>query len=253
MRGDENASGIFHDTFFQRTQRINIKVIGRFVKKNNICPFTQHFSQVNTVALTTGELPHLFLLVSAFKIKLPDISTRRHLFFAKFNNIQPVGNFFPNGFVRIKLFTRLINITQINSITNSDCTAVRLFLSGNHTEQSSFTRTIRPDDTDNSTLRNFEREIINQQAVTITFRNSGCFNNQITQTVSHRNRNMSLRNLFLAGFGQQLFIRINTRLRFCLTRFRIFANPFQFISQSPLARAFLTRFLLQTFLFLFQP
>ena len=208
---------------------------------------------MNAVSFTTGELTDLLLLVTTFEVELSDISARRDGLFAKLHHIQTIGNFFPYGFIIAQFITCLVDIAQIYGFADSDCTGIRLFLSGNHTEQSGFTGTVRTYNTHNRTLRNFKRQVINQYFITVGFADIFGFNNQITQTLIHRNIDIGLCNFIFGCRIQQLIISLNTGFRLSLSCFRIFLNPFQLISQSFLTSIFFTSLLSQTFLFLFQP
>ena len=69
-----SAAGKFLKRFFQRPQRIHIKVICWLIEQQQIRPTFQHPRQMHPVALTTRKLAHLFLLVATAEIKLTNIS-----------------------------------------------------------------------------------------------------------------------------------------------------------------------------------
>ena len=195
MRCYQYASRIVTDTLFQGAERINIQIICRFVKQNNVGAFFQHLCQMDAIALTAGQLADFFLLVGSLKVKLTDIGSGRHLFFTQLDNVQPVGNFFPNRLIGRKFIAALVYITQIYGFTDNNFSRIRLFLPGNHFEQSCLSGTVRPDNTDNRPLRNFERQVVNQYAVAKRLGNIFRLNDQISQTIRHRNIDISLRNL----------------------------------------------------------
>src|ERR1044072_5705223 len=58
---------------------------------------------------------------------------------------------------------------------------------------------------------------------------------------------------FLGLLAQQLLIRVDARLSFCMTGFRRHANPLELALQRLLAFTFRLLFAAETFLFLFEP
>ena len=79
------------------------------------------------------------------------------------------------------------------------------------------------------------------------------FDNQVAETFGHRDIDAGKGYFVFAGCGQQFFIGIDTGFGFGLAGFGVFVNPFQFVGQRFLAGGFFSGFLLDTFLFLFQP
>ena len=56
---------------------------------------------MQTTALTAGEFANAFTLINPFKVKAANVGAAWHLGVADFHDIQPAGNFFPNGFAVI--------------------------------------------------------------------------------------------------------------------------------------------------------
>ena len=50
---------------FQRTERIDIEIVGGFIKEQDVPAFFQHFGEMNAVALTAGQQADLLLLIGA--------------------------------------------------------------------------------------------------------------------------------------------------------------------------------------------
>src|SRR5690606_28581652 len=65
---DGAARKVF-ESFFECTHRVDIKVVRRFVKKQDVGARSQHFRQVHAVAFAAGKLADTLLLVAAGKIK----------------------------------------------------------------------------------------------------------------------------------------------------------------------------------------
>ena len=69
-RGDMPHSRQNFPALFQRAQCLDIQIIGRFVKQQQISAGFQHFSEMHAVALTPDRSP-FFLLVAAAEIETP--------------------------------------------------------------------------------------------------------------------------------------------------------------------------------------
>src|SRR5690606_3477801 len=96
------------------------------------------------------------------------------------------------------------NIGDLDRFTQSNSTAIGLFGARNHTKQCGFTRTVTADNPDYGTLGNAQRQVINQQAITVTFADILQLDHLIAQTLAWWNIN---------------FIRFVTRLEFVRLQF----------------------------------
>lgn len=139
---------------------------------------------MQTTTLTTGQLADAFALIHTFEVEAAHVGTAWHLGVADSHDIQPAGNFFPHGFAVVHGVTELVNGGQFDGFTQRDGAAVRLFLTGHHTEQGRFTRAVRTDDADNCAFRYGETQIVDQNAIAVGFTQIGDFNDFIAQTCS---------------------------------------------------------------------
>ena len=57
------AAGKAQQTVFERAERVDVEVVGWFVQEQNVAATAQDLGQLHAVALTTGELSDLLLLV----------------------------------------------------------------------------------------------------------------------------------------------------------------------------------------------
>ena len=124
---------------------------------------------MDAVALTTGKLPDLLLLIGALEIIGANISARVDLMLAKVKTLITAGNFLPDILVRIKIITRLIDIAELDSRPDVDLARIRLFLPCYQTEQRRFTRAVRADNADNAARGQRESQILEQQFIAIGF------------------------------------------------------------------------------------
>ena len=84
---------------------------------------------------------------------VPEVSVHGH-------NVVTIGDFLEHGFVRVKVITRLVNVSDFYRVTNAERAAIRLFLPCNHAKQRGFTCTIRADNADNTALGQIKIEVL---------------------------------------------------------------------------------------------
>ncbi len=66
---DDGAAGELQQGLFERAERVDVEVVGRFVEQQKISAALQHFRQMHAVALAARELAHLLLLVGALEVE----------------------------------------------------------------------------------------------------------------------------------------------------------------------------------------
>ncbi|GDR73236.1 hypothetical protein BvCmsSINP022_00150 [Escherichia coli] len=101
MRDNHRTARELQQGVFQRAQGFDIQVVGWFVEQQHVAANLQQLRQMQTTALTTGEFTNAFTLINPFKVKAANVGAAWHLGVADLHNIQPAGNFFPNGFAVI--------------------------------------------------------------------------------------------------------------------------------------------------------
>ena len=111
---------------------------------------------MHAVALATGKGAHLLLLVSALEIEGAGVGTAVHFALAQIDHVIAAGDFLPHGFFGLKRIPALVDIAEGHALTDFHNAGVGLFLPREHAEQSGFTRTVWPDDTDNAARRQLE-------------------------------------------------------------------------------------------------
>ena len=80
---DNCAAGKGQERIFERTERVDIQVIGRFIQQQKVSAAFQHFCQVNPVAFSAGKILDAFLLVGALEIEGRGIGACRHFALAQ--------------------------------------------------------------------------------------------------------------------------------------------------------------------------
>src|SRR6202012_336251 len=66
---DDGAAGEILKSLFQRAQRIDVEIVGRFVEQQHIGAGFEHLGEMHAVALAARKLTNLLLLVGALEIE----------------------------------------------------------------------------------------------------------------------------------------------------------------------------------------
>ena len=109
VAGDYDAAREIHNRFFECTQRIDIEVVGGFVKQQNISAFSQQLCNVKPIAFPTGQDADFLFLIGTFEIELRHVASRVQLSTAHFEYIVATADFLKDGFVRAKAIAALVN------------------------------------------------------------------------------------------------------------------------------------------------
>src|SRR5262249_29866230 len=120
MTDDHSAACEILQRLLQRAERIHVEIVRRLVQKQDVSAFLQHPRKMYTVPLPTGQIADSLLLIASRKVKSRHIRTRRHFARAKLDGIEPAGDLFPDGFVWIEHITALIDIGQMDCLSQPD-------------------------------------------------------------------------------------------------------------------------------------
>jgi hypothetical protein len=72
--------------------------------------------------------PDLFLLVGALEVERGAIGARIHFLLAEKDYVVAVGNLFPDRLLAIERIPRLIDVAEMNRLTDLDRSFIGLFL-----------------------------------------------------------------------------------------------------------------------------
>src|SRR4029079_18235983 len=64
---DDGAAGVVEERLFERTQRVDVEVVGRLVEQQQVRPALQQLGEVDAVALAARERADLPLLLRALE------------------------------------------------------------------------------------------------------------------------------------------------------------------------------------------
>src|SRR5256885_7680455 len=98
---------------------------------------------MHAIAFTARELADLLLLVGALEIEGRAIGARVHFTLAQKNNVVAARDLLPDVLAALERVAGLVDIAEVNGVTDRDGSLVGLLLSGNHSEQSRLPGAVR--------------------------------------------------------------------------------------------------------------
>src|SRR6202046_4714069 len=120
---------------------------------------------MHAVALASGKLTHLLLLVAALEVEGAAIGARIDLALAELQHVEAARNLPPDRRLAVEAVARLVDIAEMHRLADLDRAVVGLLLARDHAEQSGLAGAVRSDDADDAARRQLEGEIVDQQVV----------------------------------------------------------------------------------------
>ena len=233
MGDDHCAARELDQGVLQRTERLDIEVVGRLIEQDQVAALLQGQRQVQPVALTAGEHLGRLLLVGALETEGGEVRTRRHLVLADVDVVQPVGDDLPDALFRIDVLTALVDVGQLDGLADVDDAGVRLLQTDDGLEQGGLTHTVRADDADDAVTRQGERQVLDQDATVEALLQILDLHDLVAK--ARRGRDLDLLEVqfpVLLGLGGHLLVALQTGLVLGLTCLRGGADPGQLVLQA---------------------
>ena len=114
----------------------------------------------------------------------------------------------------------------MHCLADRDGAAVRLFLLGDHAEQSRLARAVWTDHADDAARWQLERQIVDEEPILEAFGQRLEIDDVLTEPLGDGNRDLRSLCLLVGRLLEQFLIALITRFRFGLTRFRRRCDPF---------------------------
>src|SRR6188768_1756968 len=138
---------------------------------------------MNAISFAARKLPDPFLLVAAGEIEPGNVSTRIHFPLSQLNDVEPIGNLFPDRFVCVEIVTGLIYVAKLDRWANLELAAIGIFLFSYQPKQCRLASTVRPDHADNTAGRKREFHLFKKQFVVVTLRHPVSFDHGVAKSL----------------------------------------------------------------------
>src|SRR5205085_9140529 len=242
---DHRAAGKILDRFFQRAQGLDVEVVGRLVEQQHVAAAFQHLGDVDAVALAARKLADILLLVRALEVECADISARRLIVAVDLHVVEPVRNLLPDIVLVVEMVAALVDITEVHGVADVDGAAVGLLDAGDDLEQGRFAGAVRADHADDAARRQGEGQIVEQQFVTIGFRDILDLDNLAPDALGHLDDDLCLARRAALLRLDEVLEPGDTGLRLGLAALRALPDPLELILDRLLTTRFLAILLLE--------
>ena len=253
MRDHHGTAGEVLKSFFHRTKRVYVDIVGRLIQQQYVRLCLERECQVQTVTFTTGQHTAQFFLIGTGEVKTGQISAGVNLFTPDTDKFCSAGDHLIDCFLRIDRFMGLIHIGCYHGLPYFESSLIRFFHSLDHTEKGGFSCTVGANHPHDTIGRQHEVEVIEQQLVTEGFGYSPGINHLIPQSGSVGDKDLQLLFTLFLILVQQLLIGVKTCFSFGLAGLGSQVDPIQLTLQRLAALADLLLFLCHPLCLLLQP
>src|SRR5438445_1185981 len=164
---DGHASGEIQNRLLERTQRVDVEIVRGLVEQEDVPAGTEELSEMHPVALATGEVTDLFLLIRAAEIEGRGVRTRVARPRTDSDVLLTTGDLFPNVLVRVERVAGLRDVGELHGLADLEAPAIRLFLTRDQSEEGRLPCAIGSDDDDDAAPGQREAEIVEEQLLAV--------------------------------------------------------------------------------------
>ena len=172
------------------------------------------------------------MLIRALESKLRHISARGNLGLADRDVVVPVGDDLPQVLIRVDSAPALVNVGDVNRVTDLQLTAVQRFQPHDGLEQSGLTHTVRTDNPNDAVPRQGEGEVSDENATVEFF--VQVLGVDYLRAEARPDRNYEFLEVELSGLlrlGRHFLVAGKTCLRLGLATLLVAAHPVEFLSE----------------------
>src|SRR5256886_14440111 len=211
----------------ERTQGVHVEVVRGLVEQQEIRTAPEHRGEVGPVALPAREAGHTLLLVAPPEVERGDVGARRHRPAAERQRVGPPGDLLPDGLRRIEGIAALVHVGEPHRLADPERAGVGFLLADDHPEERRLARAVRPDDPDDPTTGELEREAVDEHAVAVGLRHAIGVDDDVAEPGPRRDRDLERRGALDAGRREERFVVAEARLALGLARARRHPDPLE--------------------------
>src|SRR6185312_14004169 len=152
----DGASRKAEQRLLERTQRLDVEVVGRLVEQQQVAARFQHLGEMHAIALAAGELADRLLLLRALEVETSDVAARGSLVVADLEDVEATGDLLPHRLPVIERVARLIHVGRLHGRSHADLAGIRLLTASQHPKESRLAGPVGTDDSDDAAARQRE-------------------------------------------------------------------------------------------------
>ena len=227
MRDHHGTAREVLEALLQRTQRIDVDVIGRLVQQQHVALLLERQRQVQAVAFTAREHAALLLLVGAREVEARHVGPGVHLPVAEHDEVGAARDHLVDGLFGVDRLVLLIHIGQLDGRAHAERTARGLLQPHDHAEEGGLARTVGPDDAHDAGRRQRELQVLVQHAVAESLRHVVRLDHHVAQARAVGDEYFELLLLLLRVLVHHLVVGRQTRLGLGMAARGGHAHPLQ--------------------------
>ena len=227
MGDHHGAAREVFETLLQRTERIDVDVVGRLVQQQHVALLLERQRQMETVALAARQHAALLLLIGAGEIEARHVRAGVHLPVAQHNQVRAARNHFVNGFLRVDRLVLLVHIGQLHGRPHAERSARRRLQPHDHPEEGGLARTVGSDHAHDAGGRQRELQMLVQHPVAERLRHVVRLDHHVAQTRTVGYEYFEFLLFLLGVLVHHLVVGRQTGFRLGVTPRRRHAHPLQ--------------------------
>ena len=240
-------------TVLQGSYGVDVHVVSRLVKQQDVAFVLQGQREMEPVALASGENPAKLLLVRSGEIEPGNPCPGIYIPSSQADPLGVARYRLVNGLVGVDALMLLVDIGDLDGLSDGDRARIRSLYTHDQSEESGLSSAVRAYHTNDSGRREGESQMLEKKPVTEAFRHILELDDLIAQTGTVRNVYLKIA-FFLLGVSRgQLLIGPETGFLLGLTGLGGHPDPFQLMLKGLAPAAFLFLLEGETLRLLVQP
>src|SRR5665213_1138589 len=178
----DDAAGKREKSVFQCAERIDVEVVRWFVEEQHVAGASQHLRELDPIALATGDLADVLLLVTPLEAEARHVRAGMDLARSHDHVFLSATDLVEDGVLTVQGVTRLIDVRELDGGSDLDGTRVGLLLAHHHAKERGLAGAVGADDAHDAAGRKQEREIFDQEALFETFGETRGVHDDVTES-----------------------------------------------------------------------
>ena len=126
VRDHHGAAGERFEPGFERTQRVDVEVVGRLVEQQHVAAGLEQLGEVQPVALATGQVADALAVVGALEVEARHVGAAVDLAAADLEHLGAAGDLVEHGGVGVEVVAVLVDVRQVDGVADLDRAGVGL-------------------------------------------------------------------------------------------------------------------------------
>src|SRR5438477_8786079 len=127
---DHDAPGEVEQRLLERAERVHVEIVRRLVEEQHVDAGAEALAEMHAVALATGKVPDLLLLVRATEVERRRVGARVATAVADLDVLLSAGDLFPDRLRGIERVAGLRHVRKLDGVAAARRSAIGVLLAG---------------------------------------------------------------------------------------------------------------------------